>query len=75
MDASTRGDDLENQIGDQVVQHCRTDNLRHKLPEKGDHFTLAETIKISSMFETVESQFQAMKLDAGHAGKSLVKVH
>ena len=34
--------DLEKQIRDQVVQHCRSDNLRRKLPEKGDRLTLAE---------------------------------
>ena len=62
--------DLENQIGDQVVQHCRSDNLRRKLLEKGDRLTLAQTIKISSLFETVEVKFQEMKLDAGR-GKSL----
>ena len=54
-----------------MVQHCRSHNLRNKVLEKGDRLTLAETLKISSMFETVEAQFQAMKLDAGHAGKSL----
>ena len=54
-----------------MVQHCRSDNLRCKLLEKGDRLTLAQTIKISSLFETVEVKFQEMKLNAGRTGKSL----
>jgi len=55
--------DGDNQIRDQVVEHCRSDRLRRKLLEKGEALTLKETLKTAAMFETVESQFQSMKLD------------
>ena len=68
------GGDLENQIRDQVVQNCKSNNLRRKLLEKGATLTLAETLTIAASFEAVETQFQTMKLD-GQSGASSGQIH
>ncbi|XP_041471762.1 uncharacterized protein K02A2.6-like [Lytechinus variegatus] len=62
------GADEDNQIRDQVVQNCRSNNLRRKLLEKGQTLTLAETLVIAKSFEAVEAQFQSMKLDGRSSG-------
>lgn len=52
--------DPDTQICDQVIQECRSDQLRRKLLERGDTLNLQETLKIAATFEAVADQTKAM---------------
>ena len=54
--------DLDNQILDQVVQHGKSDKLRRRLLEKGGELKLSDALSIAVALETVEGQFNTMKL-------------
>ena len=62
-EGSNSGADFENQVRDQVVQGCKSNNLRRMLLEKGPTLTMKEILTVAASFEAVEAQFQAMKLD------------
>ena len=47
------GADEDNQIRDQVVQHCISDWLRRKLLEKGEGLTLQQVMHITTNLESV----------------------
>ena len=48
--------------GDQVVHKCKSDSLHRKLLEKGKHLTFTKTLELAATFETVQQQFEAMKV-------------
>ena len=59
------GDQADNQIRDQVIQRCKSHELRRKLLESGDRdkLTLDRLLKISTSFEAVQAQLEGMKPD------------
>ncbi|XP_067901967.1 uncharacterized protein [Heterodontus francisci] len=73
------GNDLGNQLRDQVVQSCQSNYLWCKLLEK-DVLTLTETLRVAALFEAVEAQIQLMKLNAdasasGCSGSNSIQVN
>ena len=54
------GDQAENQIRDQVVQRCKSHELRKKLLEKGEKLTL-ELLSTAANHEGVQSQLENME--------------
>ncbi|XP_069787356.1 uncharacterized protein [Narcine bancroftii] len=54
--------DLNNQLLDQVVQHCRSDKLRRRLLERGSELELTDALTIAAALEAVEGQFHTMTL-------------
>ena len=63
------GEQTDNQIRDQVVHKCKSDSLRRKLLEKGKNLTLTKTLELAATFETVQQQFEAMKVNNGKINK------
>ena len=55
------GDQSDNQIRDQVVQRCKSHELRRKLLEKGEKLTLALLLTTAATHEAVQSQLQSME--------------
>ena len=55
------GDQTEKQIRDQVVQRCKSHELRPKLLEKGDKLTLELLLTTAATHEAVQSQLESMK--------------
>ena len=55
------GDQAENQICDQVVQRCKSHELRKKLLEKGDKLTLELLLLTAANHERVQSQLEHME--------------
>lgn len=54
------GDQVDNQIRDQVVHKCKSDSLRRKLLEKGKRLTLKKTLEIATTLEAVQLQMETM---------------
>ncbi|XP_070550073.1 uncharacterized protein [Ptychodera flava] len=54
------GDQSDKQIRDQVVENCRSTELRRKLLEKGKALTLTQVLEISSAYEAVQIQLEGM---------------
>ena len=54
--------DLDDQIRDQIVQKCLSQQLRRNLLEKGEGFTFKETLEIADQFETVVRQLKSMSV-------------
>ena len=52
--------DLDNQIRDQIVEYCSSDDLRKRLMEEGNDLTLARTLTLANTHESVESRFKEM---------------
>jgi len=48
--------DRDDMIRDQVIEKCKSDQLRRKLLEKGSTLTLVDVITISQTYETVTKQ-------------------
>ena len=55
------GEQAENQIRDQVVQRCKSHDLRRKLLEKGEKLTLELLLSTAANHERVQSQLQSME--------------
>ena len=55
------GDQAENQIRDQVVQRCKSHELRKKLLEKGEKLTLELLLSTAANYERVQSQLENME--------------
>lgn len=55
------GDQAENQIRDQVVQRCKSHELRKKLLEKGEKLTLELLLSTAANHERVQSQLENME--------------
>lgn len=55
------GDQADNQIRDQVLQRCRSHELRKKLLEKGEHLTLELLLSTAANHERVRSQLENME--------------
>ena len=55
------GQQAENQIRDQVVQRCKSHDLRRKLLEKGEKLTLELLLSTAANHERVQSQLQSME--------------
>ena len=55
------GDKAENQICDQVVQRCKSHELRKKLLEKGEKLTLELLLSTAANHERVQSQLENME--------------
>ena len=55
------GDQADNQIRDQVVQRCKSHELRKKLQERGENFTLELLLLTSANHERVQSQLENME--------------
>ena len=54
------GEQAENQIRDQVVQPCKSHELRRKLLEKGEKLTLELLLSRAANHERVQSQLESM---------------
>ncbi|XP_022777877.1 uncharacterized protein LOC111319348, partial [Stylophora pistillata] len=52
------GDQADNQIRDQVLQRCKSHELRKKLLEKGEHLTLELLLSTAANHELVRSQLE-----------------
>ena len=65
------GDQAENQIRDQVVQRCKSHELRKKLLEKGEKLTLELLLSTAANHERVQSQLENMegKKDVNSVGE------
>lgn len=63
---------VDSQIKDQVIAHCLSDKLRHRLLEKGDNLTLEQALTEAAMLEAVTSQIQQLKLDNANGGAGSV---
>lgn len=55
------GDQADNQIRDQVLQRCKSHELRKKLLEKGEHLTLELLLSTAANHERVRSQLENME--------------
>ena len=55
------GDQAENQIRDQVVQRCKSHELRKKFLEKGEKLTLELLLSTAANHERVQSQLENME--------------
>ena len=55
------GEQAENQIRDQVVQRCKSHELRKKLLEKGEKLTLELLLSTAANYERVQSQLESME--------------
>ena len=55
------GDQADNQIRDQVVQRCKSHELRKKLQERGENLTLELLLSTSANHERVQSQLENME--------------
>ena len=55
------GEQAENQILDQVVQRCKSHELRKKLQEKGEKLTLELLLSTAANHELVQSQLENME--------------
>ena len=55
------GEQAENQIRDQVVQRCKSHELRKKLLEKGEKLTLELLLSTAANHERVQSQLENME--------------
>ena len=55
------GDQADNQIRDQVVQRCKSHELRKKLMEKGVNLTLELLLSTAANHERVQSQLENME--------------
>ena len=55
------GDQADNQIRDQVVQRCKSHELRKKLMEKGENLTLELLLSTLANHERVQSQLENME--------------
>ena len=55
------GDQADNQIRDQVVQRCKSHELRKKLQERGENLTLELLLLTSANHERVQSQLENME--------------
>ena len=55
------GEQAENQIRDQVVQRCKSHELRKKLLEKGEKLTLELLLSMAANHERVQSQLENME--------------
>ena len=56
------GDQMEAQIRDQIISKCRSNELRRKLLEKGQTFSLQTLQEIAWNYEAVKRQTQSMSL-------------
>ena len=56
------GDQMEAQIRDQIISKCRSNELRCKLLEKGQTFSLQTLQEIARKYEAVKRQTQSMSL-------------
>ena len=54
------GDQSNKQIRDQVVENCRSTDLRRKLLEKGNSLSLSDVLEISAAYESVQVQLEGM---------------
>ena len=63
------GDQADKQIRDQVVQRCKSHQLRRKLLGKGEKLTLDSLLTTAISFETVQVQLESMKI-SNHDGTS-----
>ena len=65
--------DLKNeQIRDQIIDKCRSTELRRKLPSKGQDLTLTETQRIAPSLELSQAQASWDKLRATQMGMSVL---
>ena len=55
------GEQAENQIRDQVVQRCKSHELRRKLLEKEEKLTLELLLSTAANHERVQSQLESME--------------
>ena len=55
------GTQTDNQIRDQVVQWCKSHDLKWKLLEKGKTLTLELLLKTAAMHKAVQAQLESMK--------------
>jgi len=55
------GEQAKNQIHDQVVQRCKSHELRKKLLEKGEKLTLELLLSTAANHERVQSQLENME--------------
>ena len=67
------GDQADNQIRDQVVQRCKSHELRKKLQERGENLTLELLLSTSANHERVQSQLENMEGKKEDKGKEPAK--
>ena len=65
------GEQAENQIRDQVVQRCKSHELRRQLLDKGEKLTLELLLSTAANHERVQSQLESM--ESGKNGVNAVR--